>query len=72
MANPGAKFGTVQTHPLVTYVASIGAAMYAAILVGLLLHMNLAPLIVLACTAGGLAGGLVFSLLDISHHEAQR
>jgi len=72
MANPGAKFGTMETRPFVTYVASIGGAMYAAFLVGLLLHMNIVPLIVLGCTAGGLAGGLVFSLLDISHHEARR
>jgi hypothetical protein len=64
--------GTIATCPFITYAASIGGAMYVAFLVGLVLHMNTAPLIILGCTAGGLAGGLVFSLLDISHPEEGR
>jgi hypothetical protein len=59
----------VATHPLVTYLAAIVGAMYVAFLIGLLLHMNTTPMLVLGCTAGGLAGGLVFSLLNISHPD---
>ena len=67
-----AKFGTVATCPFVTYVASIGAAIYAVLLIGLVLHMNTAPLIVLGVTAGGLAAGLVFTFLDITHLESRK
>jgi len=63
---------SVATAPLIAYLAPIGGAVSAVLILGLYLQWSALLLIVFACTAGALAGALVFTLLDVFRLQRHR
>ena len=63
------KIHTIETWPFVGYFTSIGSTMSAVFLIGLLIHLTNGELIALSCAAGGIVGGLLFTILELRRLE---
>ena len=64
-ASAAGALRTIHSWPFGTYLLSIGVALSSVLLIGLALSLSTIESIVWAFTAAALAGGLLFTVLEI-------
>lgn len=60
---------TIETWPSLAYFVSIGGAMSVMFLIGLALRLSGAEIVAGTAAAGGIVGGLLFTILEIGRHK---